>query len=1134
MKNEFDKEQDLLQPPERFQNRSLELSARQTEIYRNLEAIGPEIAAFYLSGVKVLQDDDLETSSYLLAHIAREIEGGLRDVLSEKKKEELKFIIETPDGNKSIYEKGKEGSFQLAVTVPGNVTVTYNQIGKHKPSILQSLGVDENSPIAERWINAAKRFAEFAHRHGVWKSPREKEAFVPLWHEFENVLADLVGNHFNFLNTIDRILHKKPTKARIKTLPHLLTSEVRYSYFFNELDSPTWLEPLKEAGWFDPGNQPIRQEMPDQPEYYCSSVWHALKYVEKVAKHTQGAPCEKTFNILADIVNTIVDFTNDTGESTASDHTDWRVITIISTLPIEQIESRHIKFVGTSLRSKSGSTLTDSAIADTVLPKLLNGGAKKLTLALLEDMLDAEVIHGDVRTVMDEYWLWDSLQKNEQIIKELCGIETVQIACERIRSLIDEGAYSFNIISKIDSVPSDYPLRHYAELLVGFTSGLLRSVKFDNGIEKMVKDMLQEGLAVSYNDPVKRRSRVIFGRIALTAITHHYENLKHLFWEWQGNPLESIGLKPELYQLIQTNCGTFAESEIERILDWIEHAQYMVSADDFETREKVIAYRKREWLSALMEIDNEKIVSAYQQYEQINPAKLEHPGLLRWTEVGWGYTSPITVDVLSGMSNAQIAEFLNDFKQDGIVGPSKPSEEGLREVLEEYVATNPQQFTDDLHPFYRVQLQYQYSLLQGFLKAWRDQKKFNWTPLLEFIHHILTSKRFGVDEHKTGFNYTDWMLSTTAELITLGTVDDNNAFDVHLLPLAEKTLLVLAEKVESDRETDADTSITVLNSTPGKVFSAMVDYALRFARTNKTESEIRWSPAIKAGFTKRLDHTFESSFEFSFTLGAYLPNLMYLDKEWVVGNIDRIFPQQDEYHWQGAFSGYLYNSDIYAGLYSLLKEHGHYQKALNTNFADREVPRRLVEHICTGWVEDNETLNNKTDLIYQLINSENSNLLSNLVHFFWRQRNNFPSKVKAKVMPTWRALFNIVSRKGDVEKYGEVLSRLSGWVALVDSIDAEVLQWLKLSTKYIKGVSDSAFFVEGLLPHTTKTPAEVGEIYLGMLMHNVYPYHDQEHIQEIVCVLYSTGHKEVADRICNLYGEAGFDFLRSLYDENQN
>ena len=150
MKNGFGKEQDLSQTPERFQNRDLELSPRQAEIYQNLEAIGPEIAAFYRSGIKMLQDDAPEASSYFLAQSAREIDGGLRDILSEKRKEELEFVITTPDGSKLTYEKGKEGSFQFASSAPGTVTVTYNRIGKHKASILQSLGVDDPSPLAEK------------------------------------------------------------------------------------------------------------------------------------------------------------------------------------------------------------------------------------------------------------------------------------------------------------------------------------------------------------------------------------------------------------------------------------------------------------------------------------------------------------------------------------------------------------------------------------------------------------------------------------------------------------------------------------------------------------------------------------------------------------------------------------------------------------------------------------------------------------------------------------------------------------------------------------------------------------------------------------------------------------------------
>ena len=935
---------------------------------------------------------------------------------------------------------------------------------------------------------------------------------------------DLVGNHFNFLNRIDRLLaYEKPTKEIIRTLPNLLKSEVRYAYFFNKLDSPVWLEPLKDAGWFHPDRQPTSQEVPDRPVHF----WHALGYVEKVANYTQESPCEKTFDILADIVNTIVNYTHDDGASIASDHTNWRVVKIICTLPIERIESQHVTFIGIALKSRVGVTLVHSAIGETVLPKLLNGNAKELTLLLLKDMLEAEVIHRDIRAVMEEHWLWDALQKHKQAVAELCGVEAVKITSARIRALINEGAYSFNVISKIDSDLSDYPHRRYAELLVGFNANLLRSIKFDNSIEDIVKDLLQEGLAVTCNDLVKKEARAIFGKIAFDAIIHHYEDLKHLFWQWEGNPLEEFYFKPSIYQLIHTHCFTFDEGEFDQILHWIESYR---NSEDWKD-DKIKAIEKREWLSALMETGNEKAISAYQKYEQINPLKIKRPGLSLYTEISSNEIGLVTFEALASMSNTQIAESLADLKED--FEKSSLVENDLARTLVECIETDPARFTDNLLPFRDVHNVYQYWILEGFLSAWRGKKAFDWAAVLEFIYHILTSKQFRTEKPKTGLNYKDWILSTTAELIKVGTADDEHAFDVQLLPLAEKIVLILAEKVKSDRSAIAHTSFTVLTSTPEKVFSAMVKYALRFARTNKTENGIRWPQAIRADFTKRLDRNVEPSFEFSFMLGVYLPNLLYLDTEWIVGNINCIFPQQDEYHWRAAFSGYLYNSQIYETLYSLLKEHGHYQKALNTDFADSETLRGLVEHICTGWIESGETLNDKNSLIYQLINSENPSHLSHLVHFFWRQRDNLPEKMKAKVRPTWRALFETLSQRSDVLEYQEVLSRLSGWVALVDKIDGEVLKWLKMSTQYIKGLTDSAFFVEELLPHATKTPAEVGDIYLGMLMHNVYPYHDQEYIQEIIRALYRTGYTEVADRICNLYGAAGFDFLRALYDEHQ-
>ena len=219
--------------------------------------------------------------------------------------------------------------------------------------------------------------------------------------------------------------------------------------------------------------------------------------------------------------------------------------------------------------------------------------------------------------------------------------------------------------------------------------------------------------------------------------------------------------------------------------------------------------------------------------------------------------------------------------------------------------------------------------------------------------------------------------------------------------------------------------------------------------------------------------------EFSFTLGNYLPNLLYLDKEWVVDNIDHIFPQQDESHWEVAFSGYLFCSVISDYLYSLLKKRGDYQKALNTDFADQKVLSRLIEHICTGWIEDNETFKDKTSLIYQLINSDNPKLLSEMVHFFWRQRHNTPDKVQSKVKPAWHALIEVLYPNSSKAEYQEILSSLSGWLELIDKIDEETLEWLKLSAKYVERGFNSASFVEALREHVPQTPREVGDDLSG-------------------------------------------------------
>ncbi|RKU21140.1 hypothetical protein C6499_22315 [Candidatus Poribacteria bacterium] len=163
MNDGFDDEQDSSLVPSQVTMSVPKLNARQRAIYQGLKDIGEEIEAFYLDGLKILQDDNLQTAAYLLVHIAREIDGGLRDILS------------SDEGKKNIQK-------QLTTEVLakfGDPNELKERRG-HIASILAALGIEDVGTLlpddvrinfATRWINVSPQFPRFVHRRGVWKSP---------------------------------------------------------------------------------------------------------------------------------------------------------------------------------------------------------------------------------------------------------------------------------------------------------------------------------------------------------------------------------------------------------------------------------------------------------------------------------------------------------------------------------------------------------------------------------------------------------------------------------------------------------------------------------------------------------------------------------------------------------------------------------------------------------------------------------------------------------------------------------------------------------------------------------------------------------------------------------------------------
>lgn len=314
----------------------------------------------------------------------------------------------------------------------------------------------------------------------------------------------------------------------------------------------------------------------------------------------------------------------------------------------------------------------------------------------------------------------------------------------------------------------------------------------------------------------------------------------------------------------------------------------------------------------------------------------------------------------------------------------------------------------------------------------------------------------------------------------------------------------------------------------------MITYALRYGRLYGKGKRVRWPKTIKKDFTMRLDRSIETSRDFSVTLGRFLGNIIYLDNKWVFENIEKILPKENSDHWSAGFEGYLsYSQHVYNKTYLLLRENGHYTKGLQTKFSDDYITEKLVQHICIGFLEDWEKLEDPESLISLLLKKANARYFSEIIHFLWTIKEGEPlAKLKERIKPLWKAMFELLQERQEDRDFQGVISKLCMWLDVVDEIDDEIKEWVKLTARYAKVGYHSFDLLKYLAKHVDKTPQNVAEIYIEMLNAVAYPDYDQKEMTKVVECLYKKGCKKYADSICNKYGEVGYYFLRDLYEQN--
>jgi hypothetical protein len=1074
------------------------MTNREQEIYNGLLEIGPEIAVFFKDAIKISKME-IDSKPYLLSHLAREIESGLRDILVSREKEDSKIC------DSCLQQINKK-------------------IG-HKESILKSLGIQTETEFAKKWHSIAKQFPAYAHRHGAWKDPREQLAFDEVWNQFINVLEHLVGNYFAISDRVDLLLNnEEPTKEVIGALQNILKEESRNVYFFNNLKNKKWLPFLEKEHFFSGELNPPPRESEDNAGYYSMPNWACLQYLNVISLENSDIDDKATSKLLLKIIHDIISYKDKDGSRIENYYTDYSVYKIICNLPVGHLNIDHLIFIESSLKSKWHGLIGHEF--GILIDRIIKENNGELTTYFINILLSYKEIDTDsfdrIQSIFHSYEFKSILDDYKEKLISNFGMEIMEVSYNMVKKIFKDKLSDFDtyLIPAIeDHSQTSFPEKYECQLIYLIRDCLLKlNEKEVHPWLKILKDSDED----------------IFKRLVFNIIQNRYAEFNQLLWNWALNPIDEQSAKHELYELIKSQAKSFTPQQIDILVNWIDSKKNSIPEeikDDKETVNQIIAYSKREWFSALEESENEKIKQIVFELNKIESTEIKHPGFNSWHSSMSGSISPLSSAEISIMSLDEIIKFNNEYQQKPreFMGPSK---DGLIDQITNVIKTNPENFNRNCEKLVGADTHLQYAWLLGLAEARRvNNFSFDCSEIYFTLIAIVERPEFW-DAYNKNDKHKKWLIFNMLLFIEDCLRDDAFNFDEKMQSVLKEILFLIAKSDNVAVNDFDDLPMTAINCVKGKLYSAMIEFSLRVARKEKKDAD-RWDKDVSDLFYSTLLSKKENKL-FHFVVGRYLFNIQFLDEKFVENNFHLIFSINDEVNWLAAIDGYFFhNARPSSKHFELFCEKNHLEKAITTSFQKININsyKGLIKQICRGYILDFEHVKIEKGVFQQLIELRNEEVYSQIIFFFWDPDHLISEDYVPKIKALWNRLFlnSIELKNPETDKL--ILSGTTKWLNSIRAIDEESMKFVKSSIPYLNQ-RDRYLLIEILSKYVDKFPKEVGEILCEMFTNKVDYDITRGKIKNIVETLYARNIKDAADRICLMHAKSGFIFLRETYDAN--
>jgi len=701
------------------------------------------------------------------------------------------------------------------------------------------------------------------------------------------------------------------TRKLVENAVKSIKRRADYEYFFDNLNSPDWIEPLRKHGFFREPEPVIRKgntiQFPAWPESrYLARM--AAKAPDLVLSVISAFPETENIRVHEDCVRAGMSMSPEKAARWACKEVSWiaKQDHLYMSLP-------HTFGPLISYLAKGGQTDAALKLAGTLLdiksdPRPTEERRRKAVFTE----------RPEPRPKFDAWEYGEILKKDAPNLLATAPRPTFDLLCELLDKFCacsaeptqqDAGTdVSFIWRPAIEEHEQNTRTEYLLDILVDAVR---------DAAEKMARDRTADLNALVEGLEAHRWS--VFKRIALHLLRLFPDDARPRVAErlTSREYFDAYELRHE-YALLSRDCFRYLRAEQQQtILGWIDGLK--VNLDDI--REGFRRYmgkepgpldaeriEKHEKLNRLKPIRDALPAEWRAKYDLWvkDVGEPEHPEFVSYHTSSTGPSSPKSLDELKAMSVEELITFLRDWKPSG--DRMSASAEGLGGMLTAAAVADPVKYAASAELFRNVDPTYTRSLLFGFRQVVSGAKQaFPWEPVLGLCQWVLEQPREipGRRSEYEGDTGWGWTRKSIADLIGVAFQKGNAQLDFEFRATVWRIIEALTDDPQPTPEHEAryggknmDLSTLSINTVRGEAMHAVLRYALwvkEHLEADRKGTSDRWRGFNEMAEVRRvledhLDPRRDPSLAVRSIYGQRYPWLEWLDPHWSKVNVAKIFP----------------------------------------------------------------------------------------------------------------------------------------------------------------------------------------------------------------------------------------------------